>query len=271
MQQAPASTLRGALHIHSTWSDGEFSLADLREIYLGAGCRFACVTDHADYFDARTVGRYADECAALSDERFSFIPGLEFPCHDRLHIVGYGVTTLTDATDPAGVIRHIDSCGGVSVIAHPKDGHFDWIAGFDTLPQGLEVWNSKYDGRYGPRAGTFALLQRLQARRPDLLAFYGQDLHWRTQYRGLMVHVEASTATRDGVLAALRTGAFRGVKEGVHLPSDGALPASLLRDMQRAHRRSDRLRSVLKMAKGVADLLGLRVPATLKAHARRVM
>ncbi|MGH9348983.1 MAG: PHP domain-containing protein [Vicinamibacterales bacterium] len=263
--------LKGALHIHSRYSDGELTLGELRGVYAAAGCRFACVTDHADWFDEESVNTYVEECAALSDDRFQLISGLEFPCFERMHIVGYGVTRLVDTMDPAQVIEHIDACGGVSVVAHPKDRHFEWIERFDTLPDGLEVWNSKYDGRYAPRAGTFALLGRLQARRPGLRAFYGQDLHWRTQYRGLMVHVEAEAPAREVVLDALRAGAFHGEKDGVRLPSDGVLPEAVLRGMERAHRRSDRLRTVLKTLKGAADRLGLRVPAPIKAQARRVM
>jgi aryl-alcohol dehydrogenase-like predicted oxidoreductase len=49
---------------------------------------------------------------------------------------------------------------------------------FDPLPDGIEVWNSKYDGRYAPRPGTFEMLARTKVRRPDVRAFYGQDLHW---------------------------------------------------------------------------------------------
>ncbi len=265
------SMLKGALHIHSTYSDGELTLRELRGMYLASGCRFACVTDHADYFDDASLRAYVAECAALSGDGFRFVPGLEFSCVRRMHIVGYGVTRLVEAMDPAAVIRHIESCGGVSVIAHPKDRHFDWIADLDPLPQGLEVWNSKYDGRYAPRAGTFTLLRRLQVRRPDLRAFYGQDLHWRTQYRGLMVYVEAEAATREALLSALRTGAFHCGKDGVSLRSDGALPEALMRHMERARRWSDRLRGLLRTMKRAADRLGLPVPAGIKAQARRVM
>jgi predicted metal-dependent phosphoesterase TrpH len=262
---------QGALHIHSTYSDGEFTLAELRDIYRAAGCRFACVSDHADWFDESKLAAYLAECAALSDDRFLFVPGLEFPCFERMHIVGYGVTRLVDTMDPAAVIAHIDDCGGVSVIAHPKDAHFARIASLDRLPQGLEVWNSKYDGRYAPRAGTFSLLRELQARRPDLRAFYGQDLHWKMQYRGLVVHAHVDEASRETILGALASGAFHGEKEGLQLPSSGELPAGLLDSLERAHRHSDRLRAVMKTVKGLADRVGLRVPAALKAQARRVM
>ncbi len=58
------------------------------------------------------------------------------------------------------------------------------------LPRGLETWNSKYDGRYAPRPGTFDLLLRVRERRPDMLAFFGQDLRWKQQFRGLFTELE---------------------------------------------------------------------------------
>ena len=46
--------LKGTLHIHSTYSDGELKLIELREIFLSRGFRFACVTDHAESFYRRS-------------------------------------------------------------------------------------------------------------------------------------------------------------------------------------------------------------------------
>jgi predicted metal-dependent phosphoesterase TrpH len=171
--------LRGALHIHSTYSDGEFTLGELRDVLSADGCRFACVTDHADWFDADRLRSYRLECEERSDADFRFIPGLEYSCLDRMHILGYGVTSLMDSVDPGYVMAGIRRNGGLAVVAHPRNDAFDSIECFDPLPDGIEVWNSKYDGQYAPRRSTFALLGRLQARRPDVRAFYGLDLHWR--------------------------------------------------------------------------------------------
>jgi hypothetical protein len=263
--------LKGALHIHSTYSDGELRLRELRAAYTSAGCQFACLTDHADAFDTETLRAYVAECAELSNDGFLFVPGLEFTCTDRMHIIGYGVTTLTNESDPCAVIRHVARCGGISVIAHPKDAHFDWIGKFDAPPDGLEVWNSKYDGRYAPRPATFALLRHLQTRKPDVRAFYGQDLHWRTQYRGLYVKLTAQGLTREAILASLRLGQYSGHKEQLVLPSSGSLPEHLLKEMARSHRRSDYVRYMLRSIKRTADRLHLRIPTSVKAHARRVM
>lgn len=264
--------LPGALHIHSTYSDGEFSLAELRELYVAAGCRFACVTDHADAFasDPQRLDAYRLECESRSDERFRFIAGLEYTCVDRMHVLGYGATTLIDSADPEAVIRRIGELGGLAVIAHPKDTAFAAIEGFDVLPDGIEVWNSKYDGRYAPRPGTFALLARVKARRSDVRAFYGQDLHWRRQYRGLLTRVDCATSTRDAVLAALAAGRFSGVKDGQLLPSDGVLAPGRIGEFARAHRRSQRMRAWMRRFKIWMESVGAGVPRPIKAQLRRI-
>jgi predicted metal-dependent phosphoesterase TrpH len=263
-------TCRGALHVHSTYSDGEFTLAELRDVYRAAGCAFACVTDHAEYFDGDRLEAYAAECAALSDGRFRLLPGLEYNCERKMHILGYGVTALPWAAAPEEVIGGIAARGGVSVIAHPRDADFPWIETFDRLPCGIETWNSKYDGRYAPRPGTFGLLRRLQAREPSLRAFYGQDLHWRRQFRGLFVTVRCQSPGRDAILAALAAGDFWGVKGNLRLPSSGELSAGLLARFAALHRCSDGLRRLMKGAKKLMDRCGARVPSPVKAQLRRL-
>src|SRR3954469_17222808 len=115
--------LQGALHLHSTYSDGELTLAKIREMYVAAGCRFVCITDHADAFvgDEEKRAAYARECAGRSDDQFQFVPGLEYTCVDRMHILGYGVTEPINSMDPETVIARITGLGGLAVVAHPKD------------------------------------------------------------------------------------------------------------------------------------------------------
>lgn len=262
--------LKGAIHIHSRYSDGEFSLRELREIYLSAGYSFACMTDHAEAFDAEKLQQYIEECKALSDDRFCFIAGLEYECQNRLHILGYGVAALLGTTDAQEVIRQIDGRGGVSVIAHPAATMFDWLESFALLPQGLEVWNSKYDGRYAPRPETFRLLHRLQERKPTLRAFYGQDLHWRKQFRGLSNAVSCQTLGSEEILAALACGNYLGFKGDLQLPSSGNPPEPLLVHFASVHERSDRLRQLAKRVKELTDRLGVKMPAPLKAQLRRL-
>ena len=228
---------KGAIHVHSNFSDGEYTLAELREIGLSHGWTFSCMTDHAEALDQARADAYGLECATLSDGAFCFLPGLEFECDERLHILGFGITTLIDSIDPEEVIHHIEQQGGVSVIAHPKDELFPRIEGFKVLPRGIEAWNSKYDGRYAPRPATFDLIARLQRREPGLLAFYGQDLHWRRQHRGLLNQIGASTLSPEEILAALSRGDFAGLKGADVLSSDGRLPEFLLQPIRQGESR----------------------------------
>ena len=262
--------MKGALHVHSTYSDGEFSLADLRRIYLAQGCSFVCITDHAEYFDNHSLRTYADDLQRHSDPDFCFVPGLEYCCDRDMHILGYGATALASSKAPETVIRHIDSQGAIAVIAHPKDESFSSIEEFATLPQGIETWNSKYDGRYAPRPATFALLARLQQRAPHMLAFYGQDLHWKKQFRGLCVTIEADALDASTILAALAAGNYHAEKDNLHLPSSGILPQALLAEFAEAHARSRRLRGILTSGKQTLDHLGIHLPKSLKTHLRRI-
>ena len=261
--------LKGAAHVHSTYSDGEFTLAELRRIFVDEGCAFVCMTDHAEYFDSESLGKYLGECESLSDEKLLFVPGLEFECEQRMHILGYGATRRIDSRNPETVIGEIERQGAVSVIAHPKNEFFSWIAEFRVLPQGIETWNSKYDGRYAPRPETFALLQQLRIRRPEMHAFYGQDLHWKKQFRELFVEMNCP-ANRESVLACLRSGMYHGTKGELTFPSSGVMSEAQLSKFAAAHAASYRMWRFLKGGKQVLDKIGIAVPESVKSQLRRI-
>jgi hypothetical protein len=262
--------IKGAIHVHSTYSDGEFTLTQLRDIYRSEDCAFVCMNDHAEYFDESRLQAYHRECEALSDDKLRILAGLEYRCERNMHILAYGRTGLPAVSDPEGVIRYIEEQGAVAVIAHPKDEFFSWIESFQTLPHGIETWNSKYDGRYAPRPATFALLQKLKQRSPSMLAFYGQDLHWKRQFRGLFVELEVESAEPQAVLAAIASGKFRGRKGDLRLPSDGALPAELLAQFAETNARSHRMWDLVQSGKNVLERLGIRVPESVKAPLRKI-
>jgi hypothetical protein len=168
------------------------------------------------------------------------------------------------------VFHHIASQRAISVIAHPKNDSFSWIESFTALPAGIETWNTKYDGRYAPRPGTFALLQRLKERAPQMQAFYGQDLHWKKQYRGLRIVLDCDSLQPASILDALATGAYTGEKDDLRLPSSGVLPDAQLVEFGQRQERSQNMWRVLKNSKQTLDRLGIRIPESLKAQLRRI-
>jgi len=262
--------LKSATHIHSTYSDGEFTLSELRNVYMTAGYDFICVTDHAESFNEKQRNTYIQECAHLSNEEFRILPGLEYECDQRMHILGFGVTSLIKTTNPQEVIEHIRNENGVSVIAHPMDSMFDWIETFDVLPDGRETWNSKYDGRFAPRPASFDLLNRLQIRKPEMRAFYGQDMHWKNQYRGLYYKVNCPSSELEPVLRAFREGSYSAQKGNIEFPSTGRLSAHLKADYQKINSQYHRKRRFVKTVKKTIDRLGIKIPTTVKSQLRRV-
>jgi len=261
---------KAAIHCHSTYSDGEFTLSELRDVYQRDGYQVVCMTDHAESFDPESLRAYVAECESLSDETFRFIPGLEFECERRMHILGYGVTNLATSADPQLVIQHIETHDGISVIAHPGDNMFDWIETFTSLPMGIEAWNSKYDGPGAPRPRTFKLLSRLQHRKPEMKAFYGQDLHWRKQYRGLFNLIDAKSADRDGILDAFRSGNYQGRHESTDLPASGDLTEDLMRDYDVKNSRYMRKAQMFKKVKKMSGSLGKKLPKPIKSTIRKL-
>lgn len=258
------------LHVHSTWSDGSHTLAELRARFEPLGCNALLITDHAEYFDDTKLAAYVDECARHSGDGFLFVPGLEFGCRDRMHVLGYGTAALASSDDPEVVFEHIERAGGVSVIAHPPGTHFDRIEGFGRLPDGIEVWNSKYDGRFAPRPETFRLLQRLRSRKPSIRAFYGQDLHWRTQFSGLLTTIRAPALEREALLDGLRAANYEGRHGSLSLPSNGLLDEALLDDFGRKNARARRRWLLLHHAKKALGPIGRRLPEWLKSPIRRM-
>src|SRR6185369_17804086 len=100
--------LKAAIHCHSTYSDGEFTLPELRELFTRDGYDVVCMTDHAEAFDTDKLKSYAAECDSLSDDRFRFVAGLEFECERRMHVLGYGITSLYYSKEPESIISHVE-------------------------------------------------------------------------------------------------------------------------------------------------------------------
>ena len=101
-------------------------------------------------------------------------------------------------------------------------------------------------------------------------AFYGQDLHWKKQFRELYVNIDRDTLGPESILEALGSGAYTGNKVELALPSSGVLPEDLLHTFAREHAKSDRIRNFLKRGKQSLDRVGIRVPASIKAQLRRI-
>lgn len=261
--------MRGLLHVHTTFSDGELTPAQVRDALRADGFRFACLTDHAEMLTADSLAAYVDICTRLSDQSFLLLPGLEFACDGGLHILGFGCVSLAPSAEPTAVIEHIRRAGGVAVVAHPRPGQETVIERLIGQLDGIEAWNTKADGRLAPRPGTISLVERLCTGDSGPFAFYGVDWHWRRQYRRLSTQIQVTEANASAVLGALKAGRFSGLHGAVTLPAFGPPPAAWRRRAERLHRWESGFRRVIDHGRRWLRQSGFPIPASLKAQLRR--
>jgi hypothetical protein len=146
--RARVSSLLCELHAHTTWSDGELSLAELVDLYGSAGFDVLCVTDHVlrrddpwpvrhgrPCVDEKTVTPYLEAIAHERDRARStygllLVPGLELTYNDpdpdrACHAVAVGLERLVSMDEgPAAAMEEARDADAAVVVAHPYElGH----------------------------------------------------------------------------------------------------------------------------------------------------
>jgi hypothetical protein len=217
--------LKGILHVHSVYSDGDESIEHLVDLFKSSGMDFVAVSDHAEVFDDARMEQYIRICESLSNHNFIIIPGLEFALHGGdTHILGYGVNRRIRETDMEKLVDGIHEVGGIAVLAHPAAGSINLIGPIKSKLNGIEVWNGRYDGIYSPRAASFQLLRCIRTVNVKASAFGGIDLHKARQVdRPIYLEVDADTMDRKSILEALREGKFAVRGANLTIPADGKL------------------------------------------------
>jgi len=137
------------LHMHTRYSDGSGSHADIARAALRAGLDAVIVTDHNVWVQG-PEGYYKEGA-----KRVLLLVGEEVHDQDRepqknhLLVFGAGSEVATYADDPQALINNVRKAGGLAFIAHPFDPEqpafnepdiswADWdVQGFT----GIELWN----------------------------------------------------------------------------------------------------------------------------------
>lgn len=115
---AQAGTYRGALHTHTTNSDGALSPEQLTAAYARQGFAFVFITDH----DTVTRSPAVRDVLVLPGEEIETC----VKCPPRVdadragHIVGLNLTSAIDSQQPPQqVINDVTAQGGMALLAHP--------------------------------------------------------------------------------------------------------------------------------------------------------
>jgi len=160
----PASTVRGAFHIHSNRSDGSGSVDAIAAAAARAGLQFIILTDHGD--GTRTPDAPAYRSGVLT------IDGVELnTTGGHYAAIGLPASPYPIAGTPADVIDDVHRLGGFGFAAHPGSPRpslawQDWDAPID----GLEWINGDSEWRDEPRIPIARALITYLLRAPQSMA-----------------------------------------------------------------------------------------------------
>ncbi|GAC1389785.1 MAG: hypothetical protein NVS4B11_12010 [Ktedonobacteraceae bacterium] len=193
---------RGIIHNHSACSkEGCYPLNVLRQ-HWASSLDFAAMTEHAERTEAAAYALYVQECDALSDEQFRFIPGLEVATASGDMLL-LGCRKFICTHDPFKVIEEAaGEC--VILLAHPEQGRI--IPEVLHLVNGFEGWNAGHMGGYMPPFDWF-LEWRSRFVKGKIMTG-GNDIHKIDPRRKIVTIVESATHEEHMLLNAIRQGQF---------------------------------------------------------------
>lgn len=127
----------GAIHIHSTFSDGTGDIEKISSAAKKAGLDWIIVTDHNSM--EIKEGFYNGVCV---------IKGEEISPVSANHYLAVGINRLINSSEPAKFTDEVRKQGGFGFAAHPdesdkrKNSHppIKWIDK-KIIPDGIEIWN----------------------------------------------------------------------------------------------------------------------------------
>jgi PHP domain len=136
---AEPNWLRGDLHCHTRYSDGDSWPTDMLADAVTRGLDFLGVTDH------NQVGHHAEYAAARGESLPIVLPGVEVTTYGG-HWNAWGTATWWDFREPteaatSAVMRAAAESGALVSVNHPKPFGPPWEYPNATGYHAIEVWN----------------------------------------------------------------------------------------------------------------------------------
>jgi hypothetical protein len=189
---------RGALHVHTTCSDGKLSPLESCQRYRRLGFDFVFITDHDQWNDQ----------SHFSDGKFKVFSALELSCRGgREHVVALGVHEWAGQKDTQEAINWVNDLGGIPILCHPFWSRLSLRRALELNGYPLiEVWNTHGGLKYARESAHFWDLVLEQGRRVYGVAT--DDSHAARSCGGGFVEVWAEGLSEGAILKALREGRF---------------------------------------------------------------
>lgn len=203
---------RGVAHVHTSYSrDGTLTLKDLKEKCLKEEINFVLIADHAEDLDANKYKALKRECDLLNGESFCLIPGLEFDCSDKIHILGFGITEYIENWDLGNITDKIQEAGGLSVLSHLSlIENMENLSKIRNLDFG-ECWNPSYATEFYPDKKSLEIYKKIYKKDAGVLAIAGADFH-HTGYghfnKKVFLDMHLEKLSREDILGKMKRGDF---------------------------------------------------------------
>ncbi len=138
----PPFEYTGALHSHTTLSDGTASIHEVASIADRLGLDFLVVTDH-NTLEGRGLEGRLGSCTILVGSEISTDDG---------HVLALGApeTVYRLGGDGAQTVGDVRDLGGMSVIAHPVNSQNGWRSPASVRADGIEIFNADSAWRNAP-------------------------------------------------------------------------------------------------------------------------
>jgi len=258
---------RGVAHVHSRYSfDGRLTLPELAAFFQERGVDFVLMSEHVESLDPEKVRSFIADCRACSSDKLLLVPGIEI---DALNALFYNVPSVESWSDNEALARRLAAAGAFVAVSHPvKVKHLPAVT--ESLVEGVEVWNSRHDGKgaVNPRMVHFwsSLRNRLGRHNVPLC---GIDFHGRHDFVPLVFELECERLDAACIMAAIRAGSYRIVVHGKPLPLNFASGRLALRYRWYANSYRLAYAGVYGIHR-VTLKLGLHAPKSLKSRLGRL-
>jgi len=157
-------------HVHTIYSDGKYSLGELKNWCKNKRINIVFLADHAEYFDNEKLKKYKKECKILSNSNFIFIPGLELASKTDCHIIHLNPKEIPNMEKNEIILKKAKKKGVKIVIAHVNPKNYPRSANL------IEILSAKQN----PKTicfKTFMKINKMRRENPYLNFIGGCDMH----------------------------------------------------------------------------------------------
>ncbi len=197
--------LKGITHIHTKYSsDGRLTIPDVADLLRWHKLQFAILSEHRQDLTGNIFANLISECQTFSDEQTLILHGVEYEFDKSTHILVINSDTLFPSNITIkDMLTECRGSGAKSILLHPKRGKFLYNNALLDLLDGIEVWNTRYDGKICPDPRVVGLVNKLCLINPKAILTLGMDLHLLDRFSHPIMELEADILDKDSIISAL--------------------------------------------------------------------